>query len=410
MNKTYSIFYLSSLRKFLFCTKPISAYQYYRDFRIDLLTGIKETYKLSKFLNQLDLLKVTYNSKTPLVIHLFYELRTSGESQDLPANKPLALAIEYSSYSINSELQTIEAYEENEENEETHSNQIHLEAKEYPNYKDYKKKFDRVYKHLLDGDCYQVNLTSQFFFKFSRELRPEDFINQLWKEKESIGAYAHCTYVHSLDKLFLSNSPECLFQIKHRKSRMDLITMPIKGTAKINHVRAIPKAWLELCRSKKEQAELYMISDLLRNDLAKIESGEAKILKKKLPLIVPGIVHQYSLVQTSLKGEISLLQILKSIFPGGSITGAPKKRVMQLISKIEDNDRGFYCGSTIIFHKSLKAASINIRSAEVDFSTQEMQYGSGGGVTLMSEKRAEFDETYIKMKSFVGPLGNLSSL
>ena len=104
MNNTYSIFYLSSARKFLYCKDPSSAYVYYRDFRIDLLTGIKEHYQISKFLEQLDKIKIINNFKKPVVIHLFYELRTGGDTENLSTNKPLAIAIEYTNYRIDTEL------------------------------------------------------------------------------------------------------------------------------------------------------------------------------------------------------------------------------------------------------------------------------------------------------------------
>jgi para-aminobenzoate synthetase component 1 len=398
MNKTCSLFYLSSKRKFLFCEDPISAYIYYRDFRINLLDGKKETFPIADFLEQLRQLKLSYYSLKPFVIHLFYELGYKMMSQEelIPSNKPLALAIEYAHSSYHSEI-PVESMEE----------KIELEAKEYPRFKSYQKKFDKVRQHLIDGDCYQVNLTSQFFFKFQKDIRPQDFICNLWADKESIGAYAHCTYIHSLDRLFLSNSPECLFQINHKKDELELYTMPIKGTVKVARQKDLKNAWEELKNSPKEQGELYMITDLLRNDLARIEKNSSTVVKKKLPLVVPGIVHQYSIIKTLLSYKANLLQVLEGVFPGGSITGAPKKRVMKIISQSEDNYRGFYCGSTVLFHLSLKAASINIRSAEVDFTSQEMQYGSGGGVTLLSEKKAEFDETYIKMQSFLSLLGTV---
>lgn len=397
MNSTFSIFYLYSKKSFLLCNKPKSAYLYYRDFRINLLTGVKELYSLSNFLERLEQLKMNFDSKNPLVLHLFYELgyKFVGLENLLPTSKPLALAIEYENSSEYSELNKCLNLEFDETEE------IGLDVKEYPRFKSYKSKFDKVYTHLVNGDCYQVNLTSQFFFKFNKDKGPMDFILNLWRDQDAIGAYGHCTYVHSMDKLFISNSPECLFQF----NKGELYSMPIKGTAKTNEIRQISTAWEQLKSSKKEQAELYMISDLLRNDLAKIEMSPAQIVHKKLPLIVPGIVHQFSVIKTKLSKKANLLQVLKSLFPGGSITGAPKKRVMSIIYQTEDNYRGTYCGSTVLFHKSLKAASINIRSAEVDFTIRELQYGAGGGITLNSDKESEFDETYTKMQSFLGLLG-----
>lgn len=400
MNNTFSIFYLYKRKRFLLCEKPKTAFLYYRDFRINLLTGRKESYALSGLLERLEELKMSFNSINPLVVHLFYELghKFVGLDYLLPSNRPLALAVEYQDTRIHKDLSNCFNLEQNI------AEQIDLEVKEYPKFKSYKNKFDKVYEHLINGDCYQVNLTSQFYFKFSKDKTPYDFIANLWRDQSNIGAYAHCTYIHSMDKLYISNSPECLFQYRDN----ELFSMPIKGTLKSSNLRDLDKTWQRLKGSLKDQAELYMISDLIRNDLARINLSPAKIVHKKLPLIVPGIVHQFSVIKTSLSKNTNLLQVLKGLFPGGSITGAPKKRVMNIISQTEDNDRGLYCGSTVLFHKSLKAASINIRSAEIDFAIQELKYGAGGGITLNSNKQAEFDETYTKMQSFLSLLGVIS--
>ncbi|MDH5414612.1 MAG: chorismate-binding protein, partial [Flavobacteriaceae bacterium] len=83
------------------------------------------------------------------------------------------------------------------------------------------------------------------------------------------------------------------------------------------------------------------------------------------------------------------------------ITGAPKKNVMRLIKQIEKKNRGFYCGSTVFCFKRAMTASINIRSAEIDFIQDEIKYGSGGGITLESQAEAEYDEILAKLKSFL---------
>jgi anthranilate/para-aminobenzoate synthase component I len=116
---------------------------------------------------------------------------------------------------------------------------------------------------------------------------------------------------------------------------------------------------------------------------------------------VPGIVHQFSVVDTTVEKETTLLNVMEALFPGGSITGAPKKRVMEIIKDIEKYPRGFYCGSTVLLHKNLKCASINIRSAEISLDKDEIKYGSGGGITLLSKCESEFKETFQKMESFV---------
>ena len=144
-----------------------------------------------------------------------------------------------------------------------------------------------------------------------------------------------------------------------------------------------------------------MITDLMRNDLTKITLNPARVVSRSLPLIVPGVVHQYSRIRAQVDEKTTLKRILKCLFPGGSISGAPKSRVLDLITKIESGPRGFYCGSTILLHQGKLSASINIRSAEVNHSTSEVSYGSGGGITLRSKAEEEFDEIYAKLNSFV---------
>ena len=122
--------------------------------------------------------------------------------------------------------------------------------------------------------------------------------------------------------------------------------MPIKGSVKIKG--DVKKAWKKLKESMKDKGELNMITDLLRNDLSRIEKPISKVRKKYVPLLVPGIIHQYSIIDVDLSYKITLLKIIKSLFPGGSITGAPKRRVYQILGSLEKNRRGFYCGSTIL--------------------------------------------------------------
>ena len=98
------------------------------------------------------------------------------------------------------------------------------------------------------------------------------------------------------------------------------------------------------------------------------------------------------------------MDLINALFPGGSITGAPKKNVMKIIKSIEASPRRFYCGSTLIFHQSLKKASINIRTIEFDFKTSSMELGSGGGITLKSQASLEFQEMEDKLQSILGYL------
>ena len=144
-----------------------------------------------------------------------------------------------------------------------------------------------------------------------------------------------------------------------------------------------------------------MITDLMKNDLYRISKNPVEVIKKKVPLLVPGLIHQYSRLRSPLSASISLLELMSIIFPGGSVVGAPKKRTMEILHEIENSPRGFYCGSTLILHGSLRRASLNIRTAEINLISRLFTYGAGGGITLLSDVHDEYQETLNKRDSFI---------
>ena len=125
-----------------------------------------------------------------------------------------------------------------------------------------------------------------------------------------------------------------------------------------------------------------------------------KVPHKKVPLSAPGLVHQMSLVEIEISKNNKFSKIFNSIFPGGSITGAPKKSVMKILKGLESDLRGIYCGSTILSSNNKVDCSINIRTADYDLSRGVMTYGAGGGVTVLSDLAGEFQEMQNKVLSF----------
>lgn len=276
---------------------------------------------------------------------------------------------------------------------------IKLFLKKDLEFSDYKKKFDICRKNLLLGNCYQLNLSEKFSYHFTKSVRALDFVLNLWSDKKNIGSFGHATWIASHNQLLLSNSPECLFQIVESKGEYKVVTMPIKGTQKIR--KTIGEAWKKLVKSKKDFAELNMITDLLRNDLSRINIPNGKIVKKRMPLVVPGLVHQFSIIESILPKEIPLYKVILSLFPGGSITGAPKKNVISKLYQLEKRSRGHYSGSTLIQYKKIKCCNINIRTADVDMDGRVLSYSSGGGVTLLSSACDEYSELLAKRDSFI---------
>jgi len=357
---------------------------FYKDFYLDLVTNKRTAYSVNDWLHSLsDRINTYYNY--PRIIHLFYELGFLIESVNLNLiNEETILAIDLCFEDVND--YQIKSYQP-----------LGLTKIKEPHLQDYIKRFKQGYDHLLKGDCYQFNLTEEFQFSFGIKNYPEDFIDQLWRNVSKRGAFGSATYIPQLEKLFLSNSPECLFQIKGN----ELYTMPIKGTIVCEADQDIADKWQELIADKKCESELYMIADLMRNDLSRIELPISEVVEKKKMLRVPKLLHQYTEIKVQLSDQVTIEKIIKNIFPGGSVTGAPKKRVMEILGEIENHQRGFYCGSSIILMKEMKAASINIRSATIDFNKHKLFYKAGGGITLKSDSNLEFRELSYKQKSFI---------
>ncbi|MCO4792194.1 MAG: chorismate-binding protein [Bacteriovoracaceae bacterium] len=356
--------------------------------KIDLLTGLEEPFNGSHLI---DLWGDQGLSDSKKIFHLFYELGhliEGIESKTFEKQNPI-LAIEIHYQDSCDELAPTKG-------KHTEFLEFHREM-----YGVYQAAFKSGYDALMRGDCYQFNLTYPFRYEANNPESFESLYSVLFSKQDHVGAYAHATSLPSQDKVLLSNSPECLFQAEFEKEFLKVWTMPIKGTIGLSEEESFEEKWKELQSSIKDQAELYMITDLLRNDLSRIEMTPSKVIKKKLPLKVPGLLHQYSLIEVNLSKSTTLKRILKGLFPGGSITGAPKKRVMSILDVLENEPRGFYCGSTVILDEDIMAASINIRSAEYTPSTKLLKVHAGGGITLESSCDQEYLEMQAKKESFL---------
>ncbi len=256
-------------------------------------------------------------------------------------------------------------------------------------FKEYEEKFKKTYENLLDGNCYQLNLTSLLKF----EVDDLDKLEKTFLCQETfsnLSEFAHLINLEVNDELIISNSPECLYCFKNGR----VISRPIKGT--VREEQGIES----FTGDEKNESELNIITDLLRNDLSRIGDSFSQVDAKREFFRVPGLIHQYSQISVAMD-EYDSAKILKAIFPGGSITGAPKKRVLKLIKNIENNSRGIYTGSTVLNFQNMKTSSINIRTLSVSKSSKEALYGAGGGITLLSEAHSEYLELLDKANSFL---------
>ncbi len=383
-NSLYTVIpYKNKLLQF---TKPTRAFLYYKNKSVNLITGEESCAPIEKWIDSLTF-KLIDHVESKRFIHLMYECGYLFENLENLVNEQDLLAIdvtyaEMSDYDLKS-----------------NNRKIKLKALKYPEFSEYEKKFNLGYDELKKGNCYQFNLTEDFLYQFDPSHDACDFISKIWKENDKRGAYGSATYIGNFKRLFLSNSPECLFQYE----KGELLTRPVKGTLrrKTSSLKEVKTLWREITSDQKSQAELYMITDLLRNDLSRIDLPKAVVTKMKAPLLAPGIIHQYSEIKINLRSHVTLKDVVIKMFPGGSITGAPKNKVMNILKLLENRNRGFYCGSTVMLNSGLAMASINIRSGVFDFTENTYSYQAGGGITLLSSAKSEYDELLLKLDSFL---------
>ena len=331
---------------------------------------------------------------THILCHAFYEMGYF-QFEDLysfiPEDKPLFIFLEFEEF--------VPYVFENQDENKQWKNKFSYVRSESPSLEEYTSAFKKGRDELFKGNCYQFNLTFPFRYK-TKKIGKEDIVSKYINHPKRRGEFSSFTFIKGFEKAIWSNSPESLFQLREKKDSFWIQSRPIKGTNFIKDFGNFDEAWKDLSLSKKNQAELFMITDMLRNDLNRIEKPCVKVPHKKVPLSAPGLVHQMSLVEIEISKNNKFSKIFNSIFPGGSITGAPKKRVMAILKGLEIENRGIYCGSTILSSGNKVDCSINIRTADFDLSTGVMTYGAGGGVTVLSDLAGEFQEMQNKVLSF----------
>ena len=372
---------------FVKLTSPLGAVAYYKEKKVDLLKGASSPSSLEELNDELKQIPLAGSFEHPRIIHLFYEWGYFYQDQEsnIEANSLLALDITFAG----EEKWTPPPFP-----------QLALKKLREVSYSSYSKAFKGGREHLLRGNCYQFNLTYPFSYRLSHPCSMEQFLAHYWREREKIGTYAMATFVEPLGQGFISNTPELFFRTRSeaKKKKLRLTVAPIKGSWPLNN-SSPSHTWNKLKKCPKNKGELDMITDLLRNDLSRIEKPVAQVHRRQVPLLVPGIVHQYSLISVLLGKKISLGRVLQCLFPSGSVTGAPKKKSMEILAQLESSPRGFYCGSSILLHNSRVVASVNIRSIVFSLVSGLLQIHAGGGITLQAHCREEFKELHFKKNS-----------
>ena len=263
-------------------------------------------------------------------------------------------------------------------------------------YTQYGAAFNRVKQYIHEGDCYQVNLAQRFSAHASgdawtaylalRDISPAPFMSYM-----NLGDAQSSLQV-------LSASPERFLQVhgKHVETR------PIKGTRpRLDNAVEDASNANDLQNSPKDRAENLMIVDLLRNDISKVcETGSVRADKLFALESFANVHHLVSTVTGKLAQDKTAIDLLRACFPGGSITGAPKLRAMEIIEELEPNRRGLYCGAIgyVGFDGNMDT-NIAIRTAV--YSDDEIRFYAGGGVVADSELAKEYRETLDKASSML---------
>jgi len=246
---------------------------------------------------------------------------------------------------------------------------------------------NNIIEYIAAGDVYQVNMSQRFEMAFEGD--PFTLFKMLYHHNPA----PFFAYIHAGSHQIVSTSPERFLLRTNEK----IETRPIKGTRPRGKTpEKDKKLGQELRQSKKDDAELSMIVDLLRNDLGRVSrAGSVRVAEHKRLEKYQNVFHLVSIVESDLEKGRDSVDLLKATFPGGSITGCPKIRTMEIIDELEPNRRHIYTGSIgyISFHNTMDL-SIAIRTATV--YNEKIVFSVGGGIVFDSDPRDEFEETLHK--------------
>ena len=247
--------------------------------------------------------------------------------------------------------------------------------------------FNRVQDYIAAGDVYQINLTMKYRFAFEGD--PVALYAAL-RRKQRV---AYGALIHTPELDVLSLSPELFF----RREGKHMSTRPMKGTAprgRTPREDARLKTWLAM--DEKQRAENLMIVDLLRNDLGRVAKIGSVEVTDLFTVETYRSVHQMtSGITAELRSDMGLKDMLRALFPCGSVTGAPKLRAMEIISELEGEARGVYTGAIGHIQPS-GDGEFNVAIRTVVLAGGEGEMGIGGGIVADSKEQSEFEECLLK--------------
>ncbi|WP_270806464.1 aminodeoxychorismate synthase component I [Aeromonas sp. QDB62] len=263
---------------------------------------------------------------------------------------------------------------------------------------EYGEKFARIQEYLAAGDCYQINLTQ----RFSAPYQGDEW--QAYCLLATANKAPFSAFIRLPDSALLSLSPERFLLLDGRH----IETKPIKGTRPRHPDPATDRqVALELAQADKDRSENLMIVDLLRNDIGRVSRpGSVSVPHLFSVESFPAVHHLVSTIHGELDARWQGVDLLRACFPGGSITGAPKIRAMEIIEELEPQRRNAYCGSIgYLSQHGRMDTSICIRTLIAEAG--RLHCWAGGGIIADSDADSEYQETYDKVARILPPLSAL---
>jgi para-aminobenzoate synthetase component 1 len=264
----------------------------------------------------------------------------------------------------------------------------------------YQRAFDRIKHYLQEGDCYQVNLAQ----RFGAACTGDPWV--AYQALRSFNAAPYSCYLNYPNAQILSSSPERFLKL----SQGVVETKPIKGTRPRKPDAEADQQQISMLQTSiKDRAENLMIVDLLRNDIGKTcKKGSVRVPELFAVESYSTVHHLVSTVTGELEPDQHALNLLKSCFPGGSVTGAPKIRAMEIIEELEPNRRGVYCGAIgyIGFDGNMDT---NIAIRTLVHSNHKIRFWAGGGIVNDSSVEDEYQECFDKAGAMLNLLQSLTA-
>ncbi|MDN0117698.1 aminodeoxychorismate synthase component 1 [Yersinia frederiksenii] len=262
----------------------------------------------------------------------------------------------------------------------------------------YGEKFRQIQEYLHSGDCYQINLAQ----RFSAEYQGDEWQAFLSLSRSNRAPFS--AFIRLAQNTLLSISPERFLWLEEHQIQ----TRPIKGTLPRLSDPTQDRLQAErLANSPKDRAENLMIVDLLRNDIGRVaQPGTVRVPELFVVEPFPAVHHLVSTITATLPAESTATDLLRACFPGGSITGAPKIRAMEIIEQLEPQRRNAYCGN-IGYISCCGTMDTNITIRTLLTENGRIYCSAGGGIVADSQEQAEYQETFDKIARILPQLENI---